>query len=153
MIRIHGIDWLLRVVTPKLSDPNTTIFGVTDFHDAEINIRSGLPKGRTEQVFFHELLHVLLYQEDEAISPHMIEGVVSRVSVALYGVLSDNGVLSDGWFDGLVDSVDEDEIDSKRVIVDHDPTDSDSSYVPVRTGNHAEALSASRRNHLEGSSE
>lgn len=147
MIRINGVEWNVNVITPALSAPNVSVLGLTDLEQCIIDIRQGLPQDRTEQVFFHELMHIVLNNEEESFM-HGDEGLVSRVSELLYAVLKDNGMLRSGWFEGLVDKIEKvDTVESKRVIVDESPAaKSDES---LRHGDYAEALSASGRNELE----
>jgi hypothetical protein len=152
LIRILGVDWIIRQVNPRLAHPSRPVMGLTDFALASIEIDNGLPDGRAKATFFHELMHILVENED-GIDDHAVEGFVSRISASLYGVLEDNDLLSDGWFENLIDEKDTDEVESKRVIVDHDPNPDSTGYVPVRPRDYAETIPASGRNHLERSSE
>lgn len=137
-VRVNGIDWNVTEESQKLATSN--IIGLTDFEQCNIEIKRGLDQQRAEQVFFHELLHILLVDEEFT---HDVETVVSRVSQTLYGTLVDNDLLVNGWLDRMIDNTEEKlEVDSKRVIVDHDPSQSDE---PFRFGDYAEEIPASGR--------
>lgn len=139
MIRVNGVSYPVRLSTFTLHDPQEVVFGLTDFTECSIDIHSGLSRDKTEQVLFHELTHILVNREEIIDN----EGFVSRVSELLYGVLKDNGMLSDGWFDRIVDKQEQEQVDSKRALVDHDPP-SVQSNESLRRRDYAEALPASR---------
>lgn len=142
-ITVNGIEYKVGIITPALVSPVHQVIGLTDFDSCEIQITTGLNPKREQQVFFHELMHIMLRNED---SFHEIEPVVARSSETLFGALADNGLLREGWMEGLIDYREETIEESKRVIVDHDPEQPDE---PLRHGNHAEALPASGRDQLE----
>lgn len=99
-VRVAAVPYIVRIVRALLS---SDLNGETHIGDCVIHIREDMPPAKQEQTFWHELLHVMLDGEPHGANTPKNEEYVTRLSNTLYGVLIDNDLLADGWFDKIID--------------------------------------------------
>lgn len=78
--------------------------GESDLAVCTITLRADTPVQRQQQTLWHEVMHVVL--EGETIGAGRSkrdEEFVTRVSNVLFSVLTDNKLLSTGWWNRVVD--------------------------------------------------
>lgn len=103
MIEVHALDYFVRLTdTPLTSE----LDGEVTFADCIITIRASMTGKKQQQTFWHEMMHIIL--EGETFgggTTKKDEELVTRISNMLYGVLMDNGLLVEGWWEKVVDEV------------------------------------------------
>ena len=101
MIRAHGIDYEVNLVSNRLVGSN---IGVFDAQECEIRILSDeIKPQKQQQVFWHEVVHLLLEDEDHDAYHGDWEPLVRRLGTKLFSVLGDNNLLREDWWERVVD--------------------------------------------------
>lgn len=85
-VKVAGIEYKVQVKELVDNDPNT--YGSCVYHDAHIEIRKGLSRERTEQIFVHELMHATIFEAGYRVDEY--EELVERLSVVLHQVIKEN---------------------------------------------------------------
>lgn len=85
-VKVAGVEYKIQVKELVDNDPN--VYGSCVYHDAHIEIRKGLSKGRAEQTLIHELLHATFFEAGYRGDGY--EELVERLSVVLHQVLKEN---------------------------------------------------------------
>jgi len=94
-IRIIGFDWQIKESQAIADEGNC--FGSTHTQNQVIYLEPKAPLQKKEQVFFHEMLHALWWQQGLfqrfKDKKEIEEEIVTTLSQGLYQVLKDNNLL------------------------------------------------------------
>lgn len=135
MITVDGIDYEVELVNPALG---SQFIGTSFLDQQRIEISNALGEQRKRQVFWHEISHVWIQNEEELqmLGAEHLEGLVTRLGASVFAALQNNGLLVDGWWDQVIDRRPvEDGLPSKPLNVVE--KNADSSY-PLRIMDGAE---------------
>jgi hypothetical protein len=102
LIRVAGLDYCVRLSTNANDFSSGDLNGEVDYNDCCITIRSDLNLKKQQQTFIHELTHIIV-EGEESKTESENEQFVTRVSNILWGILADNQMLSDKWWESIVD--------------------------------------------------
>lgn len=102
MIRVAGLEYCIRITSNAGDFSSGDWNGEVDYNDCCISIRSDLNLRKQQQTFIHELAHIVIEGEESGKGKDN-ERFVTRVSNILYGVLVDNQLLADDWWERIVD--------------------------------------------------
>ena len=102
MIRVAGLDYCVRLSTNTNDFSSGDLNGEVDYNECCITIRSDLNLKKQQQTFIHELTHIIV-EGEESKTDQENEQFVTRVSNILWGILADNQMLADKWWDNVVD--------------------------------------------------
>lgn len=96
-VKLFGIDFDVELAETKLSTLN---LGESQMDRCLITIQQDIPLERQQQVFVHELIHVLLDGEED--KDAINEGFVRRLGNNLTAALLDNDLLAPDWWQRVI---------------------------------------------------
>jgi hypothetical protein len=123
LIRIKGISYEVVKFTDHdfhagvIPEPpgRAMPLGLIDQINSRIYLYSEVAIDVLEETFLHELVHAVTLNESK-----VTEDMVGRISADLYALLKDNGMLSKGWLEKIIDKTEEtgevNDIDSIREL-------------------------------------
>jgi hypothetical protein len=140
-IKVGGLEYTVEILDPNIPNP-ALIMGFTEFEQNRIGLKSGMSPDREEWVLWHEITHAMIEMFPPTLSEEELVGLMAE---RLYGVLQENNLLRDGWFDGIVDSRSGTRMPNRsgKVVIDEDDTAVHKHHESVRDGDHAEEISSS----------
>lgn len=92
-LKISGFTWNIKYSTEITKDDN--VYGTTHHATQTIFLDPNLPQQQMEQVFLHELMHVVFwhYGLTRMVDDKQEEIIINAASMGLYDALSRNGLL------------------------------------------------------------
>lgn len=95
MIKWAGQEYSVRTTIEPIGGEagERSFLGKTDEADNTIVIDGTMPKTRQEEVFLHELIHI--------IAPSIPEFAVNEIGIGMFGILRENGLIKKNLLDAV----------------------------------------------------